>query len=302
MREPILTAHRVLGLIVTFTMLLAVPAPGQVLETVPDGQGLLSFPDNEPSPGRPGGLSLAGTTGLVTIPTSPSSPEKTLRVGIKGGSEKTRSLPAGEVLRFDKDSRSVAVSCSLSPNLEVSVNHLWFERKRKTGGKADDRADFTGGGVKLYTTNGKQSFCIGGHYSGISDSDADFTDLADVANLKFVYGTFGLDFGPQVTGFLSLRSVFPTHQKIALTGGRTARTDRKAFLVGAGGIEWRATPFLTLMFEGTKFDYDDIFRKTSHDSSLNGGLRIGRDSLQFEACGTFLDSDPATWFGLVLSL
>ena len=244
------------------------------------------------------GLCLAGTSGLVTVPTPDFREPGTVALSHKGGITSQNATLGGTRYEVNKNERYSAVTYNLKKNLELSINHLQYERSSKPSVPGlTFREDSTAMGLKYSAHNGKQDLCMGVVFAPMSAEEMAKADLWQLEHLRSIYLTLTDEVYGPVNGYLHAKTSSTDKQKIELPGNITQTINRKDFLTSALGLEMNLKGSGSLFCEGQFFNYRDIFAEDSVRFSLNAGIRLGSKNIGVEAFGLSLNQSPRVMLG-----
>lgn len=289
--------NRTIPLLILLCLLLARPVPAQVLEVDPERIGEVVE--------RPvvTGMTYSGTHGLLTIPTAAFNDKESISVSHKGGISRSHFELATQSYDLFKNEHWTSLSFNLQPNLEFYVLHYRYDRSSdyQIGGLNYDE-QMTGFGLKYSTHNGKQDFCFGATFTPMSAKQLNRADLAQIEQLRNVYMTVTEDVASGVIGYLNLKTCFTNEQEIDLGNGSKHYVDRKDFLVGSVGLEYKHTEAFSMFTEAQFFNYRDIYDelgvRDASRYSINAGMRGGSRNLQLEVAGMSLSDNPWMTLGV----
>lgn len=247
------------------------------------------------------GMSLSGSTGLVTIPTPNFRSVTKASVSFKGDISRHSSTLATSTYNVFKLERYVSLSYFITKNLELSLNHLRFDRSSSPYlAELNYTEDPTGFGLKYSTHSGQKDFCFGFNFAPLSAAELNRTDLTQIENLRSVYFSTSETISKTLEGYLSLKESFTEKQKILFSDGSEFRVNRKEFLIGSLGLEYSPSNVLSLFLETQFFNYRDFYRKNSDRHSFNAGIRIGKEPFQLELLGVSLSVNPRALLGATI--
>jgi hypothetical protein len=292
------TTNRLLAALILGLGLLLTPVPGfsQILEVDPDEMGTPI--DRVPH----GGLCLTGTTGLVTIPTPDFPDQGTILLSHKSGLTKQNVLLGGVGYRVSKNEHYSGVTFNIKKNLELSLNHLQYERSSSPNVPGLTYSeDSTALGLKYSARNGKQDLCMGIAFAPMTAEELSKADLYQLEHLRTLYLTITEEIHGPVRGYLHAKTSSTDKQKIELPGQITQVINRKDFLTSAIGLELNLKGKGSFFCESQFFNYRDIFAKDSVRFSINAGVRLGSRHVGLEAMGLSLNQDPRIMLGGNLS-
>ncbi|HOY66959.1 MAG TPA: hypothetical protein PLP29_08720 [Candidatus Ozemobacteraceae bacterium] len=274
----------------------------QILDSVPDYEGQeigASECDVRETDVARTGMCLSGTSGLMAVPTPDFQKDRKVLMSYKGGvSERTLATTAGD-FDLEKNERWISAAYSVKPNLEISVNHLDYERSSSPFlANLNYREDATGFGMKYSTHIASQDLCFGGVFAPMEASEINAADLVQIEYLRSVYLTMGESLTDTLKGYLNLKHCFTDDQTVNLPFGRKLEFDRKEFLVSAIALEYAPTKSFSLMLESQFMNYRDFFTDGGDRVSMNVGIRGGSDALQGEVMVLSLNDDPDVRFGV----
>ncbi|HEY9069739.1 MAG TPA: hypothetical protein VIV61_05745 [Candidatus Ozemobacteraceae bacterium] len=289
-------------IICLLALVMPLSASAQILDSVPDYDGRdigeAACGIRETDVARTG-MCLSGTSGLMSVPTPDFQKNRKIQLSYKGGiSERPLATTAGD-FDLEKNERWVSAAYSVKPNLEISVNHLEYERSSSPFlANLNYREDATGFGMKYSTHIASQDLCFGGVFAPMEASEINAADLVQIEHLRSVYLTMGESLTDTIRGYLNLKHCFTDDQTVNLPFGRKLEFDRKEFLVSAVALEYAPTRTFSLMFESQFMNYRDFFTDGGDRVSMNVGIRGGSDAFQGEVMVLSLNDDPDVRFGV----
>lgn len=286
-----------------FAALLPVTASAQLLDDEMDK----AWKPDPPSPSESGigsdtpriGMCLAGTTGLISVPTPEFQTVRKTLVSFKTGVTKRDILANDTKYDLEKSERWMSVAYPIKSNLEVSLNHLAYERSSSPHvAPLNYSEDSTGFGMKYSTRIDSQTFCFGGVFAPMSAVQINNADLVQIENLRTVYLTMGEKLSEKLRGYLNLKHCFTDDQKIVFPSGRTLSFDKKEFLVSAIALDYAPVKNVSIMLESQFMNYRDFYKQEGDRISINAGVRGGSDTVQAEIFMMSLNVEPDFRFGL----
>ncbi len=289
-----------IGLILAAAIPLS--ASAQVLDSVPEYQSESSTnsgADLRDTDIARTGMCLSGTSGLMSVPTPDFQKDRRVSVSYKSGVT-NRDITADKTkYDLEKNEQWISAAYSIKPNLEISLNHLQYDRSSSPYlGDLNYEEDSTGFGMKYSTHIASQDFCFGGVFAPMSASELNSADLVQIENLRSVYMTLGEKLTDNINGFLNLKHCFTDNQTVELMNGRTLEYDRKEFLVSAIALEYAPSKNFAFMFESQFMNYRDFFSSGSDRVSLNVGIRGGAEAVQAEVFVMSFNDEPDLRLGL----
>jgi len=285
-------------------MFIAIPisTSAQILDSVPEYQSessVNSGADLRETDMARTGMCLTGTSGLMSVPTPDFQKDRSVNVSYKSGLTHRDITVDTTKYDLDKNEHWISAAYSIKPNLEVSVNHLQYDRSSSPYlGGLNYAEDSTGFGMKYSTHIASQDFCLGGMFAPMSATELNSADLVQLENLRSLYMTLGEKLTDNINGYLNLKHCFTDDQAIDLSNGRTMKYDRKEFLVSAIAIEYAPSKNFALMFESQFLNYRDFFNTGSDRVSLNAGIRGGAEAVQAEVFVMSLNDEPDLRLGV----
>ncbi len=247
------------------------------------------------------GLTLSGTSGLITIPTADFQEDRTAILSYKYGLTKQEAMFNNTKYDIEKNEHFGAVAINIERNLEFSVNYLKYKRSSEPAlAGLNYWEDATAFGLKYSTHNGPQDFCFGVNYAPMTAEEMNKADLWQLEHLRSVYMTVTEDVNDSIRGYIHLKTTSTDDQKLDLGNGQQIKIDRKDFLTSGLGLEYTTSPNFALILEGQFFNYRDIFKDDSTRFSLNGGMRFGSQNLSIEVAGLSLNKDPRGTVGAAI--
>lgn len=285
------------------TVALPVTASAQLLDPVPDyswkSDGKNSSEKNVATYTPRTGMCLAGTSGLISVPTPDLQAEGNVCLSYKTGLTNRDILAEKTLYSLEKNERWISAAYSIKSNLEVSLNHLQYERSSSPYvGVLNYTEDSTGFGMKYSTHFESQEFCFGGVFAPMSATEINNADLVQIENLRSVYLTMGENLSEKLRGYLNLKHCFTDDQKIVFPSGRTLKFDKKEFLVSAIALDYTPAKNVSIMLESQFMNYSDFYNQDGDRVSINAGVRGGSDAVQAEIFMTSLNVEPDFRFGL----
>jgi predicted porin len=278
--------HILTGLL--FAILTPFPSFSQVLEVVPDNM--------KPVVERTAhiGTCYTGSTGLVTIPT-PDFQKTKIGVSYKSGVWDQDIMVNGVKTELEKDEFTASIRVNLDDNLELTANHLKYERKSKpTTANLDYKEDTVAFGMKYSAHHGDKDICMGFTFAPMSAEELNMADIEQIENLRNAYLTISESVAENMTGFLNLTSAFTKKQEIDFGNGVIQKVDRKDILIGAFGLEYSFANTASVFCEYKVGNYRDIFAKESARHRFHAGIRLGAENIQAELLGMNLSEDNPT--------
>jgi hypothetical protein len=261
---------------------------GQVLEVVPD--------DMKPVVERVAhtGSCYTGSSGLVTIPT-PDFHDTKVAVSYKSGTWDQDINVNGTLHEVEKDEFTASMRFNLSPHVELSANHLKYERKSTpTATGLDTKEDTVAFGMKYSAHQGDKDICLGFTFAPMSAEELNMADIEQIENLRNVYLTVTEKITDDFDGYLNLTSAFTKKQEIDFGNGVVQKVNRKDILIGGFGLEYRLADVASVFCEYKVGNYRDIFSKDSVRHRFHGGFRVGTSNIQAEILGMNLSEDNPT--------
>jgi hypothetical protein len=269
---------------------------GQVLEVVPDEMGeVIERPAHI-------GTCYSGSSGLVTIPT-PDFQESTAGFSYKTGTWKNDLNIGGKLVKVEKDEQTAGIRFNLSPHVELSANHLRYERRSDPLTKGlSYKEDTTAFGMKYSAHHGSKDICLGFTFAPMSAEELNLADIEQIENLRNVYLTISEEVAQNFTGFLNLTSAFTKKQKMDFGSGIIQEINRKDILIGSFGLEYGVADSASVFCEYKVGNYRDIFQDDSTRHRFHAGFRVGTNNIQAEVLGMNLsESNPTMVLGGTLA-
>jgi hypothetical protein len=280
--------------ITSILLLTAASLSAQVLEVVPDLVGEVTHKTPHI------GMTYSGSTGLVTIPVPDFQEQKKIGFTYKSGIFKQDLNINGVTTKTEKNQGLAAVRYNISPELEVNVTHLRYERSStpyQTG--LNFKEDATSLGMKYSSHHGEKSICFGFNFAPMSAEELNKADIEQIEMMRNIYMTISEPITKSCTGYLNVTSAFTKDQELTFSNGTTQKVNRKDILVGAFGLEYKMADAATAFCEAKFGNYRDIFEENSVRHRIHAGFRFGMDSIQGEILGLNLTEDnPVACFGI----
>lgn len=276
-----------------FVFLVSGTGYGQILVMDPDDFGTPEYREAHT------GVTLAGTSGLITVPTADFTERGAVRVSYKGGITKRDLNFNGVAYKTSKNEHYTAATYNIDDNLELSINHLEYERSSKpTLAGLTYHEDSTAFGMKYSAHNGRQDFCFGVAFAPMDAEELNKADLWQLEHLRTVYLTVTEGITDSLQEYMHAKTCSTDEQNIALGGGQVLKINRKDFLASAIGLELSHARMGSFFCEGQFFNYRDLFAKDSVRFSFNAGLRFGKGRYFGEVFGLSLNQDPRMMLGV----
>jgi len=265
------------------------------LEKAYDTEPPLSFASDTPRTG----MCLSGTSGLISVPTPDFQTNHTGGFSLKTGVTKRDVIVDNIKYDLEKNEHWMSAAYSLQPNLEVSVNHLSYDRSSAPYiGVLNYSEESTGFGMKYSTHVASQDLCIGGMFAPMSAVQINNADLVQIEHLRSVYLTLGEKLSEKLHGYLNLKHCFTNEQDIVFPSGRKLHYDKKEFLASAIALDYIPQKNVSIMLESQFLNYRDFYNDSGDRVSLNAGVRGGSDTVQAEIFVTSINVEPDVRFGL----
>ena len=265
------------------------------VEKIYDTEPPSSFASDTPRTG----MCLAGTSGLISVPTPDFQTNRKGGFSLKTGVTKRDIIVDNIKYDLEKNEHWMSAACSLQPNLEISVNHLRYERSSApTIGILNYSEESTGFGMKYSTHVASQDLCLGGMFAPMSAVQINKADLVQIEHLRSVYLTLGEKLSEKLRGYLNLKHCFTDEQDIVFPSGRKLHYDKKEFLASAIALDYAPQKNVSIMLESQFLNYRDFYNDSGDRVSLNVGVRGGSDAVQAELFVTSFNVEPDVRFGL----
>lgn len=260
----------------------------QVLEVVPD--------QIKPVVARAAhaGSCYGGSSGLATIPT-PDFHQTRVGFSYKSGTWDQDVIIGGVETDVEKKEQTVSLRYNIAENLELSANHLKYERNSTPITKGlNFKEDTTAFGMKYSTHHGDKDLCMGFNFAPMTAEELNLADIEQIENLRNVYLTISETVAENLTGYLNLTSAFTKKQEMDFGNGVIHKVNRKDILIGAFALEYSVANVASVFCEYKVGNYRDIFKNDSVRHRFNAGLRLGNENIQAEVLGLNLSEDSPT--------
>ncbi|MBU1105637.1 MAG: hypothetical protein KKB51_03130 [Candidatus Riflebacteria bacterium] len=265
--------------------------PAQVLEKVPETRGRDVVVEESVEQTGLRGMTMSGTSGLVTLPT-PDFAEQGINIFYKSNDSKSSIVAGGTRVDLEKDEEFVGIRAKINKNLELSAGQLSYDRSSNplmTGlNFSKDHYSF---GMKYSAPIDDKQMCMGFTFAPMSAEELNLADIEQIENLRNVYMTISEKIADKFTGYMSLNSAFTKKQEIDFGNGITRKINRKDILVGALGLDYQFGDYATFFSELRIGNYRDIFKDESVRYRLHAGMRFGNDAFQLEVMGLNLTEE-----------
>ncbi len=245
------------------------------------------------------GLTLAGTSGLITMPTPDIKKEGTWVVSYKGGVDKQNVTYGNTVYNIQKNEHYTALAYNLSDKLEFSLNHLDYSRcSDPVVGGLNYPEEMTAYGLKYSTWHGKQDLCMGVNFAPMTSAQQNRADINQIEYMRNIYLTITEDIADDFRGYMNVKNAFTADQKVTYGNNQELIIPRTQLIISGLGFEGGRPDRVAVIGEVQWFNCRDIYTEYSIRHSFNAGLRGGNKYFQAEVFGLSLNQDPRVVFGV----
>lgn len=249
--------------------------------------------------GPAGGVTLSGSSGLLTI-AIPDSRPSSYGFACKVNQARGSATFEGRAIDLEKDETVFSGHWKYDEEIELSLVHLSYDRVSLP--ELSGSAAHTGIGVKITTKEGERDFCYGFNYAPMNTFESMLADIEQIESLRNVYATFADSLTANLTGYLNLSAAFAGKQKIVFSDGSRRDVDRNDIYTGSLGLEYRLKQGFSAVAEWKIGHYREMMSEDTVRYRLHGGLRFSGERYGIEISAYNLnDADPVVGAGGVMN-
>ncbi len=249
--------------------------------------------------GQPGGVTLSGSSGLLTLPT-PDSRSGVYGFGCKVNQARGNASFEGRAIDLEKDETILSGHWKYDEEIELSLSYLSYDRVSIP--ELSGSARHTGIGVKITPKEGEADFCYGFNYTPMNTFESMLADIEQIESLRNVYATFADTLSANMTGYLNLSAAFAGKQKIVFSDGSRRDVDRNDIYTGTLGIEWAMRSGFSAIAEWKIGHYREMMSEDTVRYRFHGGFRFSGERYGIEISAYNLnDPDPVLGAGGVMN-
>lgn len=241
------------------------------------------------------GVTLAGSSGLITVPT-PDFATSSRGIALKMSSSDGTAMYNNTRIKLSKDETLISIRAKTEPEVEVSLVHLRYDRQSIA--ELTGSAKHFGLGVKYSPLIDKQDMCVGFNFTPMTTSESMLADIEQIESLRNVYVTVGEALTPKITGFLNVAAAFAGKQKIDFSDGTRRDIKRNDIYTATMAFSYRMKSNTEFISEFKVGHYRNLLTGDAVRYRMHAGVRFGRGRYNFELNVLDLsDSDPTLALG-----
>lgn len=248
---------------------------------------------------QPGGATLSGVSGLLTMATPDSRPTG---YGFAAKINQARGSASfeGRPIDLEKDEAIFSGRWKYDEEIELALVYLSYDRVSLP--ELSGSARHTGVGVKVTPKDGEKDFCYGFNYTPMNTFESMLADIEQIESLRNVYATFADTLSANMTGYLNISAAFAGRQKIIFSDGSRRDVDRNDIYTGSIGLEWKLRSGFSAIAEWKIGHYREMMAEDTVRYRVHGGLRFSGERYGIEISAYNLnDADPVLGAGGVMN-
>ncbi len=246
-------------------------------------------------PGALHGVTLGGSSGLITTPIPDFEPESR-SLAFKTSSYDGRKDYNGQSFAESKNEQVISFRNKFSGEIEASLIYMSFDRNSLANFNGD--AGLYGLGVKVSPLEGSRDFCYGFNFAPMTNRESLLADIEQIESLRNIYATFHEQLTSRIDGFFNISAAFAGSQKIIFPDGSRREVDRNDIYTGTLGAKMQAGKRSEFICEFKTGHYRDLFSEDTVRYRLHAGFRLNVRKGQLEILAYDLSSaDPSVGFG-----
>jgi len=249
--------------------------------------------------GPAGGVTLSGSSGLLTI-AIPDSRPSSYGFACKVNQARGSATFEGRAIDLEKDETVFSGRWKYDEEIELALVYLSYDRVSLP--ELSGSASHTGIGVKVTPKDGEKDFCYGFTYAPMNTFESMLADIEQIESLRNVYATFADSLTANLTGYLNLSAAFAGKQKIVFSDGSRRDVDRNDIYTGSFGLEYRLRKGFSAIAEWKIGHYREMMSEDTVRYRFHGGLRFSGERYGIEISAYNLnDADPVVGAGGVMN-
>jgi hypothetical protein len=241
------------------------------------------------------GVTLAGSSGLLTVPvpdTSASGRSFALKYNRAEGKAKFNNQPVS----LSKNEGLISVRNKFDDEVEGSLIFLAYDRKSLP--QLTGSVNHCGIGFKVTPRGEERDFCYGFNYTPMNTHESMLADIEQIESLRNVYATFVEQLSPRITGYLNLAAAFAGRQRIEFSDGSRRDVKRNDIYTGTFAAACRFRDRFQLIGEFKIGHYRNMLVTDETRYRLHAAVRFDGHRFNYELAGYNLnDSDPVIGVG-----
>lgn len=242
------------------------------------------------------GVTLAGSTGLVTIPT-PDFASASRSIAFKYNVSDGSIFYNNSRVELSKDEMVLSARAKLDAEVEVSLVHLSYDRRSIA--QLTGSARHYGLGVKYSPKNEANDMCVGFNFAPMTTSESILADVEQIESLRNVYVTVGEALSARVSGYLNVAAAFAGRQKIEFSDGTRRDVTRNDIYTATLAFACHLRNSLELYTEFKIGHYRNLLTGDSVRYRMHAGLRTGNEKYNLELTGFNVnENDPTLGLGV----
>ncbi len=242
-----------------------------------------------------GGVTLSGSSGLLTIATPDSRPAG---YGFACKVNQARGSAGFEGRRIDLEKDETIFSGRWKYDEEIELALVYLSYERLSIPELSGSAAHTGIGVKVTPQDGGKDFCYGFNYAPMNTFESMLADIEQIESLRNLYATFADALTADLTGYLNISAAFAGRQKIVFSDGSRRDVDRNDIYTGSLGFEYRLRRGFSAVAEWKIGHYREMMSEDTVRYRFHGGLRFSGERYGIEVSAYNMnDTDPVLGVG-----
>lgn len=283
------------------SVLLPAMAEAQVLMSVPGKEDIrveTSSEENEANPEYHLGMTMTGSSGLITIPTPDYIKSKKIGITAKGSEFEGKFKYADGVIKYDKNERNYGIRYNPTPAIQISLSDTHYERTNKYHIKGvEGHGDIIAAGLKCTASNDNINYCFGFTFAPMDADEMNAIDIEQLENNRNIYFTMSEKVSSHFNAYLNVGTSFTKKQEIQITDTEKIEFDTKNIVYGGIGAEYLLNENVSFFGEFKVANYRDFEAykdsKTRHRAHI--GARIGTEKAQVEVIGLNITGNNPTF-------
>jgi len=245
--------------------------------------------------GRDVGTTLAGSSGLLTVPV-PDRSVSGRSFAVKFNRAEGKVTYNNQPVSLSKNEGIISVRNKFDAELEGSLVLLAYDRKSLP--QLTGSVEHYGVGCKVTTEGEDEDFCYGFNYAPMDTRESMLADIEQIESLRNVYATFAEKFNDRITGYLNLSAAFAGRQRIEFSDGSRRDVKRNDIYTGTFAATCRFRERIHLIGEFKVGHYRNMLVTEETRYRLHAAVRFAGDRFNYELAGYNLnDADPVIGVG-----
>lgn len=290
-----------IGLIMGASVLLPAMAEAQVLMSVPEKEDFsfeTSSEENGANPEYHLGMTMTGSSGLITIPAPDYIEDHKFGITVKGSEFEGKFKYADGVIKYDKSERNYGIRYNPTPALQISLSDTHYKRTNKYRIKGvEGDGDIIAAGLKYTAGNDNRNYCFGFTFAPMDSDEMNAIDIEQLENNRNVYFTMSEKVSSHFNAYLNIGTSFTKKQEIQITDTDKIEFDTKTIVYGGIGAEYLLNENVSFFGEFKVANYRDFeaYKDSKNRHRAHVGARIGTDKAQVEVIGLNVTGNNPTF-------